>query len=64
MDNMTLTYMNKCIIFFKIYQKFSKISAVGLIYTKYVRRIWQLRQTIEKYVVNVRRGRRISYTLK
>jgi len=33
MDNMTLTYMNKCIyVFFsKIYQKFSKISAVGLV---------------------------------
>ena len=30
---------------------------------KYVRRIWQLRRTIGKYVVNVRRGRRISYTL-
>ena len=33
MDNMTLTYMNKCIyvVFFKIYQKFGKISAVGLV---------------------------------
>ena len=30
---------------------------------KYVHRIWQLRRTIGKYVVNVRRGRRISYTL-
>jgi len=32
MDNMTLTYMNKCIyVFSKIYQKFGKISAVGLV---------------------------------
>jgi len=32
MDNMTLRYMNKCIyVFSKIYQKFSKISAVGLV---------------------------------
>ena len=30
---------------------------------KYVRRIWQLGRTNGKYVVNVRRGRRISYTL-
>jgi len=30
---------------------------------KYVRRIWQLRRTIGKYVINVRRVRRISYTL-
>jgi len=32
MDKMTLTYMNKCIyVFIKIYEKFSKISAVGLV---------------------------------
>ena len=32
MDSMTLTYVNKCIyVFSKIYQKFGKISAVGLV---------------------------------